>query len=158
MNKVRTGNPASPASPTHPLIFNADLLFENEIAIFASQPTGNNRKSPLINSIQREGVGVPAPIAAAPGQQISQFSEMLQLMADSSGGRYRAFSSRSRLPQLGDVTGDYCVNKDDVNAIHANMGKRVGPYSLLDPNQNGYVDEYDLLTVEKNLGKCRQTG
>ncbi len=158
MNKVRTGNPASPASPEHPLIFNADFLFEHEISIYAGPQTaaGGKQGSPLVASIRREGVPVPPSILNAPGQEVAQFSEFLRVLADSTGGRYRAFSSRSRLPVVGDVTGDYCVDMADLKAVRANMGARVGPYSPLDPNQNGYVDGYDERTVQKHLGKCRQ--
>jgi hypothetical protein len=137
-------------------VTNAAVLFDHEIAIFADKQNQNPSKSPLIESLLREGAPIPADVSAFPSRAVSQLGQFFRFLVDKTGGRYRAFAPTSRLPQVGDVNGDYCVNKKDLSLVTASLGSRVDRYSPLDPNQNGVVDIYDEETVKKHMGQCKQ--
>lgn len=173
-NKVRTGNPNSAALPPIPLIVNADFLFDHEGSIFSSTFAAPRSglplerivvsqkpsisviqqvKSPLVRSLQLEGAAISQQIIAAPHLELAKTIGFYQNLANNTGGRYRSFTPSTRLPQLGDLTGDYCVNGDDYNAVVNNWGTTVAPGSPLDPNQDHKVDVYDYMTVLQNYGE-----
>ncbi len=110
-------------------------------------------KSPLIRSLAVEGVHISPQIIAAPHIEIMQSVNFYTALVNHTGGRYRSITPTTVLPQLGDVTGDTCVDDDDIDAISNNWGIPVGPGSLLDPNQDGTVNMYDYLTVIQNYGE-----
>jgi hypothetical protein len=118
--------------------------------------------SSLIRSQILEGVKATDLIVRSPAIEsrntVGFYQALTEIAGEGAGGRYREFSTSSpRLPQLGDVTGDNCVNQDDLDAIKANWGAAVAAGNLLDQNQDHAVDRFDQMTVLQNFGEgCKQ--
>jgi hypothetical protein len=113
--------------------------------------------SSIVRSQVMERVEISEAIRKNPAAEalntVNFYQELTAVAGAGAGGRYREFSSTTpRLPQLGDVTGDYCVDDDDVAAIKANFGAHVAAGNLLDPNQDKVIDRYDYNTVLQNYG------
>ena len=109
--------------------------------------------SSLIRSQLLEGVVVSKQISQSPATEFTNTMGFYQALTAQAGngGRFRVFSSTTpRLPQLGDVTGDYCVDDDDIDAVVANWGATVAAGNMLDPNQDKVIDYYDYMTVLQN--------
>jgi hypothetical protein len=68
-------------------------------------------------------------------------------------GRYREIDGTKPLPQLGDITGDSCVDSADVQKVSASFGQTVARGSKADLNRDRKVDFYDYLTVVQNMGE-----
>lgn len=173
VNKAQTGDPASESEPFFPLIVNADFLFDYEPLVFSAfagpgVPTAKIRESvviernsipklaltsPTIRALLLEPATIPSSVIATPSIALLQAFAFFGGLADESGGRFRQFSSQSVLPQLGDVTGDRCVDQGDVDAIRQNFGLPVPSGSLLDVNDDGIVNIFDYRNVLSNFGE-----
>jgi hypothetical protein len=173
VNKAQTGDPDSEAEPFLPLIVNADYLFDNEPLVFSafagpSIPAATIRESvvirrqdipraalqsPTIRSLLLEPAIIPSSVIATPSSALLHAFAFFGGLADESGGRFRQFSSDSELPQLGDVTGDRCVNQGDVDAVRQNFGSIPAAGSLLDTNEDGIINIYDYRNVLGNYGE-----
>jgi hypothetical protein len=162
-NKVRYGDVVPPSSPS-PLpyiIVNADYLFEYETDIVTrasmtpafsfQQPV--KKKSPLALSLQYEGV----TLAVNPSIQLQINIDFFSGLTALTKGAYRQFADSQALPQLGDFTGDRCVDNRDYQKLVDNWGRTVPRKSALDPNSDGRVDVNDYMTLVQNYGEgCKQ--
>jgi hypothetical protein len=173
VNKAQTGDPDSEAEPFLPLIVNADYLFDNEPLVFSAfagpaVSAATIRKSvairrqeipraalesPTIRSLLLEPAIIPSSVIATPSSALLEAFAFFGGLADESGGRFRHFSSDDVLPQLGDVTGDRCVNQSDVDAVRQNFGQIPPAGSPLDTNEDGVVNMYDYRNVLGNFGE-----
>jgi hypothetical protein len=111
--------------------------------------------SPFVRAQVLEGVFPSIAAANSSALALTQSIDFFKKLTRTAShiGRYREFTSKMlRLPQLGDVTGDYCVNDADVAAVKAKFGATVSAGSLLDPNQDKVIDYFDYLTVMQNFG------
>jgi hypothetical protein len=141
ISTVAVANPIGVTAITQPAVIARDAL--PAIAL----------KSPLVRSLAREPAAIKVSTVAAPVAALNSALTFFGGLTRGTGGTFRAFSSQDRLPQLGDVTGDYCVNQADVTAVRAAFGSAATAGSLLDTNQDGLVNVYDYRNVLANYGE-----
>jgi len=173
VNKAQTGDANSEAEPFISLIVNADFLFDNEPLVFSAfagpgVPAATIRdsvvirrqeiprialQSPTIRSLLLEPAIIPSSVIATPSTALLQAFEFFGGLASESGGRFRHFSSEDQLPQLGDVTGDRCVNQKDVDAVRKTFGQAAAEGDPLDINEDGMINMYDYRNVLGNFGE-----
>lgn len=182
VNKAQTGNPDSEAEPFLPLIVNADFLFDNEPLVFSAfagpgiatsaikESVTISRQeipkliidqkipkialqSPTIQALLLEPAIIPRSVIASPSSALLQAFAFFGGLTQESGGRFRHFSSESELPQLGDVTGDRCVDQRDDQAIRDSFGQVAPEGSPLDTNDDGIINIFDYRNVLANFGE-----
>lgn len=181
INKARTGNAAVPIDPGRDywVIVDSDALLAHYIPTFsgfsagfaaapAAEPTpvpgpevvpGTivvQPRIPLIERLPRLTAGTPIPLSSPlvkghPG--LSFYSNL----SSATSGRYREIDGTKPLPQLGDVTGDGCVDNADYQVLSASWGRTVPRGAQADINRDRKVNYYDYLNIVQNMGKgCNQ--
>jgi hypothetical protein len=92
-------------------------------------------------------------LTAAPISSAVPLASFFQTLANSTGGTYTHVGDSQPVPVAGDVTGDYCVDDDDIDAVFADYGLTVPPADPRnDLNGDRVVDYYDYQLVVDNYG------